>query len=516
MMGLPLSQGLSACLIILDCFTKTVLFRAMPGNVGARELAHAVQDMVVRPGWCPRVLVSDRDTKFMGTVAQHMAEALGMGLYPTTPYNQQANPVERYVQTAMQSLRAMCLDKPQESWVDLLGVLELALNTTPSTVTGYAPYDLLYVHRPRLLFDLAANAGVSNIEEAKEFSRTRLNQAMESVREAQAIQSMRYNKRKDPLPTLHVGTMVMVRLNDRPLGTTAVPTKLSPRLAGPFRVKEVLSPHRVRLNLPKGLHITDEFAVGQLQVVPADDESGKPGLRDQAEGEDWEPEMIYQERMYAGRHKQYLVKWKQSDLVEWVFEEDLLDDGCEDLINAWHDDQMGLGTPPLDPRRAAMAHPVFAIESGRPLPAASGIHDDVSGDPLFRSAFEALERPIHHPRTLDIDGRSLRLVERPVAFASRPTGIKESKLKGLELEATGLLWAFNHHRHLLQGASMTVVTDHSPLGAVMTAPSHRVFTPRLKDIRAQLAPYLHQMTFVHKAGDTHINVDSLSRLPQDQ
>ncbi|CAO1616796.1 unnamed protein product [Parajaminaea phylloscopi] len=515
-LGLPPSQGMQTCLIIVDTFTKVVLLRPMPPDVNAKHLAHAIGDMVLRIGWTPRRMISDHDSKFIGRVGKEFADTLGITLTPSAPYHQQANPVERYVQTAIRSLRALCLDKPDTSWVDLIGHLELSLNITPSTVTGYEPYDLLYVHRPGLLSYLSDNEGIETPEEAAVFSKARLEQAIHAVKKAQEIQRQRYNSRRQPLAPMVEGMLVMIRLRDRPMFGHSVANKLATPLAGPFRVKEVLSPHRVRLALPKGLRTVNEFDVTQLQVVPENDTLGRPGLRSQDEEGVWEPERIVDERMSHNKHRQYLVKWKQSDLLEWSFEDDLLEDGCEDIINNWEDDKLGLGTPPLDPRRVPSAT-VHLASASRLASAGRDIkpEDDVSGEPLFRTALEALHKPLSQPKRLEIEGRSVVLVERPVAFASRPTSPKESKMKGLELEATGLLWAFHHYRHLLQGAQLTVITDHSPLGSVMKAASHRVFTPRLEDIRAQLAPYLHQITFVHKAGDTHVNVDSLSRLQHE-
>ena len=45
--------------------------------------------------------------------------------------------------------------------------------------------------------------------------------------------------------------------------------KLASRKDGPFTVAEVLSPHRVRLELPAGMGINDEFDVSQLDVLPS-------------------------------------------------------------------------------------------------------------------------------------------------------------------------------------------------------------------------------------------------------
>lgn len=509
--GLPSSNGLEMCLIIVDLFTKAVLLRAMPKKSDATQIANAVQDLVVRAGWQPQRVISDHDSLFVGEVAQCLAKLIGWRITPTAPYHQQANPVERYVQTVSQALRALCLDKLQTVWPDLLGPVELAMNASVSSVTGYAPHDLIYVHRPRLLEKLLGHTGVDAIEEQFHFAASRVQQATEAVRHAQEQHSQRYNDRRRPLPALEPGTKVMIRLRDRPLLAHRLNSRLDARLEGAFEVESVLSPHRVRLKLPASLKVNPEFDVTQLQVVPSPDEYGRPHIANQSQSSDWVPQMILDERIFNNRHKQYLVKWENCDLLEWTFADDLIADGFQELVDIWNDARDGMATPPLDPRQAI---PAAAIHT-----ALASLQQGESGasteEPHFTTAAEAMSKPIHRPQVVSVEGQRMLLEERPIAFASCLTSKKESKMLGLELEATGLHWAFNHFRHLLQGASISVITDHAPLASVMLAPSHREFGPRIEWIRSQLAPYLHQMRFHYKPGHLHVNVDSLSRLNTD-
>lgn len=512
MLGFPEHKGLDACFAISCSFTKAIHLRAMPSNASAMDLAHAIEDMIIRNGWMPRRLITDHDKRVMGEVGQRLAERIGYQLTPTAPYNHQANPVERHIQTAEQVLRAVALDKPASAWVDLIPSVELTINTTVSTVTGYAPFDLLYVHRPNLYFRLQTHEGVDSIDERFAFSAARVQQAAEAVRKAMQAQHGRYNKSRQPLPELKVGDQVMVRRRERPMNAPGLNHKLLSPLQGPFVVAEVLSPHRVRLHLPKSMKTEPLFSTSHLQLVPPNDDTGRPGLRSQTDAGEWEPDFIEKERLFNNKHVQYLVKWKDSDVREWIFEDDLVEDGCVDLINSWKDDQDGLGTPPLDARRAAAAAWAHSV--------ATGI-DDVSPSnpdeekPYCDSAFEALSRPIHKPQIIRRNGEAWLVTERPVAFGSKSTVGKEKKLVGLDLEAEGFWWAFTKFRYWLEGGALTVVTDHQPLGPVLKAPSHQTYSDRIEAIRSKISPYLDNITFVYKQGATHINVDALSRLPQD-
>ncbi|KAE8186779.1 hypothetical protein CF328_g7126, partial [Tilletia controversa] len=126
---------------------------------------------------------------------------------------------------------------------------------------------------------------------------------------------------------------------------------------------------------------------------------------------------------------------------------------------------------------------------------------------------EALRGPIFRRRTLEIDGVSIELRERPVAFISRLTSPAEKKMVAAELELCCLAWAFSRFAHLLEGAQVTVVTDHAPLGPMLSSTSAIPYGPTISRCRAFVMPHVSNMRFVHRAGHTHTNVDALSRLP---
>ncbi|KAK0519317.1 hypothetical protein OC834_007425 [Tilletia horrida] len=65
-----------------------------------------------------------------------------------------------------------------------------------------------------------------------------------------------------------------------------------------------------------------------------------------------------------------------------------------------------------------------------------------------------------------------------------------------------------HH----QGAQVTVMTDHAPMGAMLTSTTGVHYGPTVTRCRALLLPHLHNLRFVHRPGRIHGNVDALSRL----
>lgn len=168
-------------------------------------------------------------------------------------------------------------------------------------MTGYAPFDLVYIEPQTLGFSTRrSHAGIRDLLEADVFASSRVRQAKEAIRKARAVQRQRYNRRKRPLPDLLVDDKVMVRLRDRPLlDVRETRSKLESPVEGPFKGIEVLSRHRVRLELPSDLRTegaSDVFHVSQLQVVPQDDAFGRPRLPTETADVDEEFEVL---RLYT-------------------------------------------------------------------------------------------------------------------------------------------------------------------------------------------------------------------------
>lgn len=514
MQGLPEVDGSDACLILLDLFTKTVLFRPVKKSASSSDFMSHLDDQLLRRGWRPRVIITDNDKRFIGTVAQAWANRIGAEFQTTVAYHHQANPVERYVQTAKDALRRLTKDGGIRSWVAALPALELSINSTPNISTGYAPFDLLYITHPRLLDYLLEHEGISGADERLAFAEARVRQAVEANMKAREEQRLRYNRRHQPIPKLSEGDLVWVRTKDRPLRAARENNTLEPPLEGPFKVDKIISRHRVALRLPEDMQVDREFDISHLQVHPSgNDPHERPPLVPETELDTrWEPAEIVAERMYAGKYRQFHVRWTGSSRLTWMFEDDLLEEGCTDVIQRWLAFQArDMFTPPLEDR-AVVAAGISASDSIWSLqPSVADLPD--AEEPIYASAAEALDTPITRPQRVTIDGQQYLRIERPIAFSSRVAEGRERDYVGPELELCGFAWAFSKFKHWLEGAPVTVVTDHAPLQGIVSASTHKDLTPELARLRHRLSPYVHNFKFVYKPGLQHANVDGLSRLP---
>ncbi|KAE8224984.1 hypothetical protein CF326_g7943 [Tilletia indica] len=253
----PCRNGVDAVLVILDVFSRMVLLEPCSKDISAAGVAAIISNRVLRLGWRPRRIVTDSEAKMTGVDMQSLASSLGAVLTPSPPHHQQANAVERFIQTVQVTLRTMCLESTRAWDLRVVPAVELAVNSSPNVSTGQRPFDLVFISHPDVvhaLFDAPEHAGVGRLEERLAAAAERLDEARETLEAARATQKRRYDQRHRPLPVLAVGDRVWIRLANRPV-PGALTSKLVARKLGPYPIAEVLSPHRVRLALPTPLRI---------------------------------------------------------------------------------------------------------------------------------------------------------------------------------------------------------------------------------------------------------------------
>ncbi|KAE8244750.1 hypothetical protein A4X13_0g6302 [Tilletia indica] len=476
-LNLPTSRaGNNAALAILDVFSRMVLLTPCSKDITAEGVVAIVSDRVLRMGWRPRRIITDSEAKVSGQVMAALANSLGARLTPSTPYHQQANSVERAIQTARHVLQRLSVQSKAHWDRRALPSAELAINSTPSLTSGFCPFDLVFISHPSIVhavFDAQEHAGVETFPERLAAAAERLRDARVAIDESRLEQKRRYDGRRASLPGLKVGDFVFIRLRDRPLPGT-VRDKLDPRKSGPFRVSDVLSDHRVRLDLPAGIDVEPVFNVEQLDMVPRGNDP------------------------FAGTRVSEPVPHPTAP------------------------------SPPLAPSQPpSLASPSSSVSApteadlapARSRQAPTNLRDFHLGavhSSASAGVEELLRGPIARPRHMELDGRSVVLVERPVAFLSRLTSVAESRLAASELELCCLAWAFGKLAHLLEGAQVTVITDHSPMEKMLRSTGNVPYGPVISRCRPLLMPHLPNLRFIYRQGARHTNVDALSRLVPDQ
>ncbi|KAE8240471.1 hypothetical protein A4X13_0g7791 [Tilletia indica] len=471
--GFPRSQsGNDAVLAILDLFSRMILLTPCHKDITAEGIAAIVADRVLRMGWRPRRIISDSEYRVSGSVMSSLAASLGAVSTPSSPYHQQANAVERAVQTVQQVVRTMTVDSRAHWDKRVLPAVELAMNSTPAITTGFRPFDLIFLSHPDVVhavFDSQEHLGVHSFDERMAAGAERLREARDHILSARNGQKRRYDARRATIPELRAGMRVWIRLKDRPV-PGAIRDKLDSRKLGPFEVAEVLSPHRVRLNLPDDLDLNPVLNVEQLDFLPT------------------VPDPFVDARAPL-----------TSDAVAAIAPPP----SSSESVAA-----PSPSIPPTEVRLPRARHLPHALRDFMVGTVSTAVESD--------DLHTLLHAPIGRPRRVLVDGLELVLTERPVAYLSRLTGVAEKKLVAPELELVCLAWAFHKLAHLLEGASVTVVTDHAPMERMLNSTTGIAYGPTITRCRTLLLPHLDNLRFVYRPGPRHTNVDALSRLPIDQ
>ncbi|KAE8218977.1 hypothetical protein CF319_g7241 [Tilletia indica] len=472
--GFPRSQAGNDTALFIQCqFSRMILLHPCSKDITAEGVAAIFSDRVLRFGWRPRRVVTDSEARVSGAVMSAVIASLGAEAAPSSPYHQQANSVERAVQTVQRVLASMALESRAHWDRRILPAVELAMNSTPALSTGYRPFDLVFLSHPDVVhavFDAEEHLGVGSFDERLAAANDRLATAHQNIEAARAVQKRRYDQKRAPIPPLAPGMRAWIRLTDRPVAGERQ-DKLSPRKLGPFEVEQVLSAHRVRLRLPEHLQIDPVLNVEQLDFAPTE---ADPFAADRA-----------------------VVRSGSPPLPAADVDRFLPADASE---------------PPADDESLQLAPP------SRVRRAPGHLRDfdfgTVSASPSVSPELaDALQGPVLRPRRMVVGGRELVLVERPVAYLSRLTSPAESKLAAAESELVCLAWAFHKLAHLLEGALITVVTDHAPMERMLRSVAAVPYGPTISRCRALLMPHLPNLRFVHRAGTRHTNADALSRLP---
>ncbi|EPQ29042.1 uncharacterized protein PFL1_03332 [Pseudozyma flocculosa PF-1] len=341
-MGFPPDEkGRDALLVVTDLFSKMVLVEPCSKTATAADLYRAVEQMVTRRGWSPSVIITDSDARLVGNVAQRFARTIGAEIQPSRPYHQQGNPVERQIQTLQRVMRTLALDC--DDWSTLAAAAELAINTSPSLATGYAPLDLVYVESgaDRLFAQLSNDddPALRLLDDRFALAHGRLRQARDAVARAQAVDKKRFDRHRRPLPTYRAGDRVLIRTADRPV-LAAANNKLDPPTVGPFEVAEVLSPHRIRLSLAPDMKIDPIFDVSQLDPYPDSDPFGRRLDAEPVSAIDDEPtykiDRIIDERPNRRTGERFFrVRWIGNPRPTWEPEHLLREDDCDQAILDW-------------------------------------------------------------------------------------------------------------------------------------------------------------------------------------
>ena len=292
------TTGHTWLLVIQDRFTKWVELSPLR-RATSSAVAQRVADRVVYRHGCPRRVISDNGTPFVGRPMKTLLHECGIEHRTAPVHAPHCNPVERTNKT-VKTMVAQFVGGNHRLWDQQIGALQFAYNTATHEATGYSP---AYLNHGRELEeptgdhdrrDAPAATPTTNqrrLQEAYEVVRTNLARAFNR-------QERHYNlRRRAWKPSL--GDVVWKR--EHPLSNKgqAFNAKLAPKYSGPFEVRKIHSPVVVDIRDQEGkwqrrIHVqdlkpgprealserTDSEDDGDEHTEPADDTEADEGGAD--------------------------------------------------------------------------------------------------------------------------------------------------------------------------------------------------------------------------------------------
>jgi hypothetical protein len=246
----------------VDRLTKQVHFAPTKKKVTAVGLARVFRQVVYRQHGMPKVIVSDRDDRFMSKFWKALFASVGTELKFSTAFHPQTDgQSERANRTLEQFLRNY-VGARQDDWDDYLDMAEFAMNDSVNMSTGYTPFQLMYGASPRTAVDMACESVLPATQKFVDDMSDALQHAKGRLVEAQAMQARNANARRRDVQ-FAVGDMVRMSTANLQLPST-MSKKLVHRYVGPFKVLEKVHACAYKLQLPPAMKIHPVLHVSNL------------------------------------------------------------------------------------------------------------------------------------------------------------------------------------------------------------------------------------------------------------
>ena len=149
------SGGFDTVIVIICYLTKLVKLIPCTKGISAGETAK----LIFKYWYCegkgfPDTIVSDRDTKFTSKVWENLCKEAGIDQAMSTSRHQQTDGLaENGVKMMKRVLRKYAVNTTNP-WNETLHMVEFALNSSVSSVTGFTPFYLAYGFEPREIENL--------------------------------------------------------------------------------------------------------------------------------------------------------------------------------------------------------------------------------------------------------------------------------------------------------------------------------------------------------------------------
>ena len=141
-------SGYDSLLVIMDYITKMMILRPTHSTATAVDTARLFMDAVVRLHGVPRVIVSDRDTRFTSNFWKEICRLMGTSLAMSSGFHPQTDGQTERANRSIEEMMRAYVGRRQNDWDERLGMMEYAYNNAVHSSSGYTPFYLCYGRHP--------------------------------------------------------------------------------------------------------------------------------------------------------------------------------------------------------------------------------------------------------------------------------------------------------------------------------------------------------------------------------
>ena len=347
-LALPKSKkGYDCILSVTDKYPRRITLIPGKSTFTAAEWATRLLRRLRKIDWgLPKVIISDRDRKFLKELWTALFTQLGVQLLYSTAYHPQTDgSSERTNQTVEIALRfwMATLNHPEE-WPVTIPAIQSTYNNSISAATKHTPNEVAYGFSLNKPLDLAST------EYEKQTLPPHLVRlaASDAIAFAQTNSKFHYDRRHQP-QFFRQGDKVLLRLHQGYKIPTNHGRKYAQQYAGPFQVLERIGRLAYRLDIPEHWRLHPVFTVAQLEPCPPAEQdpyarprpTNPPGIdaeqREDPKIPEWHVERLLNKRVIAkgkGFATEYLVRWKNwgPQWDKWTNVNKLF---CPDLVEEY-------------------------------------------------------------------------------------------------------------------------------------------------------------------------------------
>jgi hypothetical protein len=332
-------NGYDSIVVFVDKLTKRAHFQPCHTSITAPEVATIFFSTIFRYHGLPKVIISDRDTKFTSKFWKCLFEHIGTKLAMSSSYHPQTDGQSERMNRTLEEMLRTYTNYRQNNWDELLPAVEFAYNNSKQASTGYTPFELdngQHPETPSTMASLVLNVAAS--EEFLNHWNNTIKIAKDTLMTAQQRQTKYANQHRRDLE-FKIGDKVLLNASHvkDPVDKERLSRKLTPKYLGPFEIIEQISHVAYKLKLPANIKIHPVVHISVLKPYQEDDEFVRP-IPPQPEIIDDEVEYEVEQildKKFVRRRPYYLVKWKGYPLHDssWEPRENLTN--CNQLLDKY-------------------------------------------------------------------------------------------------------------------------------------------------------------------------------------